>query len=252
MSSKLLALAACAAICVPTVSNAATAAATAKPKAGAAAPAKKAAPDPAEVMASMMKIMDRMFPAGPEPEPARLALARQATMQMFPTGTYAKAMNGFIDRTVEHVLSMSEADFASMVPPTPPKKGAAPAKPPSTEPLRVKLSRDDPNFDAKVAAGKAFVQTTMVKVGDVAEPRFREGMSRALARRFDARQLAEIQAFLATPTGAAYGREMVGLWFEPDVIRGTFEALPDLMKLMPDIAKSGAALDAQMKGGSAK
>jgi hypothetical protein len=138
-----------------------------------------------------------------------------------------------------------------MFPPPPKKKGAA-AKRPSTEPLRVSLSRDDASFDAKVAAGKAFVQTTLIKFGNVAEPRLREGMARALARRFDARQLGEIQAFLATPTGAAYGREMVGLWFEPDVMRGTVEALPEMMRLMPEVAESGAALEAQMQGADKK
>jgi hypothetical protein len=247
---KLLAVAACAAVFASTGTDAATTAAT-RPRTAAPAPVKKAAPDPAEVMAGMMKFMDLMFPAGPEPEPARLALARQATMTIFPTGTYAQAMNGFIDRTVERVLGMSEADFAGMFPPPPKKKGAA-AKRPSTEPLRVSLSRDDASFDAKVAAGKAFMQTTLVKFGNVAEPRLREGMARALARRFDARQLGEIQAFLATPTGAAYGREMVGLWFEPDVMRGTVEALPEMMRLMPEVAESGAALEAQMQGADKK
>lgn len=251
MSHKLLAIAACAAFLMPGAATATGTTAT-KPKAASPAPApSRPAPDPAAVMASMMKLMDRMFPAGPEPEPARLAMARQATLTMFPAGTYAKAMGGFMDQTVDHVLAMSEADFASLAPPSP-KQAAAAAKPPSTEPLRLALSRKDPNFDAKVAAGKAFVQTTLVKFGDVAEPHFREGMARALARRFDARQLAEIQAFLATPTGAAYGREMIGLWFEPDVVRGTIAALPELMKLMPDMAKGGAALEAQMNGAAPK
>jgi len=226
---------------------AATAPTRPKTTSGTAAAAKPAV-DPAAMMAATMKMMDRLFPTGPEPDPARLALARDATMTMFPRGTYAQAMNGFIDRTVEHALSMSEADFADFTPGA--KKVAG--KAPSTEPLRVVMSRKDPSFDAKVAAVKAFVQTTIVKMGDVAEPKFREGMARALARKFDARQLGEIRGFLATPTGAAYGRAMIGLWFEPDVMRGTFEAMPELMRMMPDIAKSGQALDAQMKASGAK
>ena len=252
VSCKLLAVAACAAVFASTGADAAASAAT-RPRAAAPAPApaKGRAADPAEVMGGMMKFMDLMFPAGPEPEAARLELARRATMTMFPTGTYAQALNGFIDRTVDRVLGMSEADLAGMFPSSPTKKGAT-ARPPGTEPLRVSLARKDASFDAKVAAGKAFVQTTLNKFGNVAEPRFREGMARALARRFDARQLGEIQAFLATPTGAAYGREMVGLWFEPDVMRGTVEALPEMMRLMPQVAKSGAALEAQMQGGDRK
>ena len=212
-----------------------------------AAPAKsKTAADPMAAMAGMLKIIDRMFPTGPEPDPARLAIARDATFRMFPKGAYAQAMNGFIERTVDQVLSMSEADMADLAPASR-KKVATAAKRPSTEPLRLVLTRKNPNFDAKLAAGKAFAQVMFVKFGDAAEPKFREGMARSLARKFDARQLGEIQAFLATPTGAAYGRQMTGLWFEPDVIRGTFQALPEMIRLMPEVAKSGAALQAQMK-----
>ena len=208
-------------------------------------------PDPMQAMAAMMTMFDKFFPAGPEPDPARLAEARQATMLMFPKGAYAEAMNGFANRTADRVLDMSEADFAALAP-VPKDKKANAAKVPSTEPLRLVLAKKDPMSDAKIAAVRAFVSTMLVKLGEVAEPKFREGMSRSLARKFDARQLAEIQGFLATPTGAAYGRQMVGLWFEPDVMRGTVEALPEMMRLMPEVAKSGAALEAQMQGGDKK
>lgn len=221
---------------------------TAKPSAAAKAPAKAKAPvDPMEAMVTMMKVFDKLFPAGPDPDPVNLALARQATMTMLPKGAFAQAMSGFINRTADRVLDMSEADFAAMFP-TDGKKGKAKkAKPPSTEPLRVTLARKEPNFDAKLAAMKAFAGSMFVKFGDVAEPKFREGMSRALARKFDARQLAEIQGFLSTPTGAAYGRELIGLWFEPDVMRGSFEMIPEMMKIAPSMAGDAAALDAQMK-----
>ena len=209
----------------------------------------KPAVDPMVAMATMMKLFDMLFPAGPAPDPARLALARQATTTMFPKGMFAQAMTGFANRTVDRVLDMSEADFAGMLPPSKDKKDAKgkPAKPPSTEPLRVMLAKKEPNFDAKLAAVRAFAGTMFVKFGDVAEPKFREGISRSLARKFDARQLGEIQAFLATPTGAAYGREMVGLWFEPDVMRSSFEMLPEMMNVMPGLTKDAAALDAKMK-----
>jgi len=208
----------------------------------------KPAVDPMEAMASMLKLVDKFFPAGPEPEPTRLALARQATVMMFPKGTIAQAMTGLVDRTVDRALDMSEADFAAIVPPAKDKNGKAKkAAAPSTEPLRVMLAKKEPNFDAKLAAIRAFAGTTFAKFGDVAEPKYREGMARALARKFDARQLSEIQTFLGTPTGTAYGREMVALWFEPDVIRGTFEMFPEMMKMAPDLTKDAAALDAQMK-----
>jgi len=223
----------------------------AKPPAEAAAPAKtKPDVDPMQAMAAMMQLFDKFFPAGPEPDPTRLAAARDATMTMFPKGTYGQAMSGLMNRTVDRVLDMSEADFADMLPPAKDKKDKKDKKagPPSKEPLRLMLAKKEPNFDAKLAAVRAFAGVMFVKLGDVAEPKFREGMARALARKFDDRQLAEIRTFLATPTGAAYGREMVGLWFEPDVMRGTFQLFPEVMKMMPDLMKDGAAFDAQMKG----
>lgn len=207
----------------------------------------KAKPDPMQALAGMMVMFDKIFPAGPEPEPARLAAAREMTMSIFPRGTYGQAMSKFVDSTAERVLDMSEADFAAMFPADKAAKGKKPAKAPSTEPLRLQMAKKDPNFDATVAAMKAFAGTMFIKIGDVAEPKLREGMARSLARKFDDRQLAEIRAFLATPTGAAYGREMVGLWFQPDVIRGSFQAFPEMMKLMPDLAKDGAALEGAMK-----
>ena len=219
-----------------------------------AEPAKdKADMDPMKAMVMMMNVFDKFFPAGPEPDPARLAVARQATMTMFPKGAYAQAINGFVNQTTDRVLNMSEADLAAMFPEEFNKKNKNDKKdkkksgPPSTEPLRVSLSKKDPNFDAKLAAIRAFAGVMFVKLGDVAEPKFRDGMARALARKFDDRQLGEIQAFLATPTGAAYGREMVGLWFQPEVMRGSLQLMPDLITMFPDLVKDGAAFDAQMK-----
>lgn len=242
MSRRLLA--ACAAFALLPLGTAAEAAV---PTTKVAETAPKAKPNPAEVMAKMLVLMDRFFPAGPEPEPARLALARNAAMSMFPKGTYASGINNFMEGMVDRVLNMSEADLAALDPsPTALKKGEKP-KVPSTLPLRAELSKKDPMFDAKVAAGKAFAKTMFTKLGDVAEPKFREGMARSLARKFDAKQLGEIQAFLATPTGAAYGQQMVGMWFDPAVMRGSIEALPEMMALVPDMAKEGEALEKMMK-----
>lgn len=244
MTSRFL-LAAAALALVPTTAQAAPT--RAEPKKVEETPAKPNV-DPMQAMAMMTKMFDRLFPAGPEPDPARLAAARSMTMTMFPKGAYGEAMTGFFDRMADHVLSMSEADLADIIPPTPPKKGEK-AKAPSTVPLRQMLAEKEPNFDAKLAAGKAFARTMFVKFGDVAEPMFREGMARAMARRFDAAQMAEINAFLATPTGSAYGRQMLGMWFEPDVMRGTFRAFPDMMKMMPELMKDAEAFDAAMKAG---
>lgn len=246
MSLRIL-LAAAAFVILPASAQAAPT----KPAPAPSALAKKALAkpeiDPAQAFAMMNKMFDKLFPAGPEPDPARLAAARELSFKSFPKGAYGEAMSGFVDGMAERVLSMSEADFAEMIPPTPPKKGEKAKAPPSQLPLRQALAAKDPMFDAKVAAGKAFARTMFVKFGDVMEPKFREGMARAMARRFDAAQIAEIDAFLATPTGAAFGRQMIGMWFEPDVMRGTFQAFPEMLKMMPGLMQDAAAVEQQMK-----
>lgn len=200
--------------------------------------------DPMAAMAMMGQLFDKLLPAGPEPDPARLAAARATAQTMFPTGTYAQAMTHFFDNMIDHGLAMSEADFAAMMPGI---KAGKESKPPSTVPLRQMLSAKDPNFDAKLAGGRAFMGQTLVKLGTIAEPKLREGMARALARKFDPAQLGQINAFLATPTGQAYGQQMVGMWFEPDVMRGAVAIFPEMMKMMPDMMKDGAAFDSRMK-----
>lgn len=231
---------------------AATAAPAEKPrqpvrKAPVTVPVEKAPPvDPMAMMAMMNQIFDKFFPAGPEPDPARMAAARVTVDTMFPSGAYGKAMTSFLDKMIDNGLNMSEADFAALAPAAKAKKGK-PAKPPSTIPFRQDLAAKDPNFDAKLAAVRAFMGTTMVKLGAAAEPKLRDGMARSLARKFDPVQIAEINAFLATPTGRAYGQEMVGLWFEPDVMRGAMATMPEMMRLLPDMMKDFSTLESQMK-----
>lgn len=203
--------------------------------------------DPMAAMAMMNKMMDKFFPAGPEPDPARLAAARGAVQTMFPNGAYATAMTGFVEKMIENGLNMSEADFADLAPPAKPKKGKK-AKPLSTISFRQELAGKDPQFDAKLAAGRAFLGQTMIKLGAAAEPALRDGMARSLARKFDVAQIGEINAFLATSTGQVYGREMVGLWFEPDVMRGAMATFPEMMRMLPGMMQDFTTLETQIKG----
>lgn len=204
--------------------------------------------DPMAAMAMMTKFMDKFFPAGPEPDPARMSAARGAIQTMFPNGAYARAMTGFVYKMIDNGLNMSEADFAELAPAAKPKKKTKKkAKPPSTIPFRQELAAKDANFDAKLAAVRAFVGQSMIKLGAAAEPALRDGMARSLARKFDVAQIGEINAFLATPTGQVYGREMIGLWFEPDVMRGAMATFPEMMRMLPDMMQDFAKFESQMK-----
>jgi hypothetical protein len=79
----------------------------------------------------------------------------------------------------------------------------------------------------------------------IIEPKLREGMARAMARRFNAVQLAELNRFFATETGRAFGQDWMLLWIDGDVFRGMFASLPELMRAMPQSAKRLEAIDRQ-------
>lgn len=186
--------------------------------------------DPQQVAAMMMKVMDKLMPAGPDPDPVRLAAARSTIDVMWQKGTLGSLYLGMLDGVVDRGLALHESDLAQMT------GKAADAK---ASPLTVRqtLTAKDPRFEQKLATIRQLVGKEINKVSDVIEPGFREGLVRSVARRFDAKQIADINVFLATPTGRAFGPQAMQLWFDPDVFRGMIAAFPQLIKMGPDMAK---------------
>jgi hypothetical protein len=70
------------------------------------------------------------------------------------------------------------------------------------------------------------------------EPAFQDGLTRAYAKRFDARQLGELNRFFATPTGAAYANESMMLFMDPEVIGKMQELMPAMLERMPKLIEA--------------
>ena len=178
--------------------------------------------DPAQLFA----IFDKLFPPQPDPAPERLALSKVAVQGLFPDGSYARMMDGMLSGIVERVLNMSEADFET--------KGKD-GKPPSTVTFRQDLAKDDPAFEERYKIIRRVLSEEMVKIGAIIEPKMRDGLARSMARRFDEKQLTDINAFLATDSGKAFGRQSLAVWFDGDVMRGMFASFPDLIPVLPGV-----------------
>ena len=131
-------------------------------------------------------------------------------------------MSGVVDR----VMGMSETDFG---------KKAEAGKPPTT--LRQKLIKDDPYFEERMRISQRVITEEMAKVAAIIEPRLREGLARSMARRFDEKQLADINAFLATDSGRAYGSQSMAMWVDADVMRSMMKSFPEIMTAMPRAMK---------------
>ena len=196
----------------------------------------KSAPD----FGAMLQVFDKMFPPQPDPDPARLALARSAAQPMWPDGAYGKVMTDFMGGMFNRVMQMKPSDFAG-VGPMPAKKEDSTA--PANVSIHDAAAAKDPFFDKRVAAIRVALGEELTKISAVIDPRVREGLARSMARRFDARQLTEINTFFATPSGRAFANQYLQLWVDPDALRSMMGSVPELMKLMPELMQKVKAAD---------
>lgn len=213
-------------------------------------PATSSATKAADQAASMsmfaemaVKALDRILPPQADPEPARLALARTTMDGFMPAGSYGRMMNVLTDNMMNDVygrlMGMTGTQLSNAI-----------GMPLSTGPdaaltLRQKASKGDPMFDARIKAYAAAFKDEMRMSMGIVEPKLREGMARAMARRFNAVQLTELNRFFATETGRAFGQDMMLLWIDGDVFRGMFATLPEMMRAMPQSAKRFEAIERQ-------
>ena len=200
-------------------------------------PADKSAKSPPNFDA-VFAFMDKLFPPQPDPDPARLALARTATEAMWPNGAYGKMMSDFIGGMYDRMMQLKTSDLAGLS--SKPHKSAAAGKDVS---LHEQVAAKDPYFDQRMAVMHDAVEAEMGKISAIIDPRMREGLARAMARRFEARQLGEINLFFASPTGKAFAGQYMQLWMDPDTMRSIFTSMPELMKLMPELMQKLKAAD---------
>lgn len=179
----------------------------------------------------MMAFFDKMFPPQPDPDPARLALARISVTPMWPDGAYGKTMTGFMGGMFDRFMELKKSDFATLGPKAEKAGASTGAKDLS---MHEQMAAKDPHFDQRMAAMRAVIEEELGKLSAIVDPRIREGLARSMARRFDAQQLTDINAFFATKSGNALASHFMQLWVDPDTLRSLVGAMPEMMKLMPD------------------
>jgi hypothetical protein len=194
----------------------------------AGATAKDAKPEEAFDPAQLVAIFDKMFPAQPDPDPARLALSTVTAQALLPDGTYTRMMDGMFGGIVDRIMELSEADLGA--------KGKD-GKPASKETLRQAAMKEDPYFEERMRIMERVITEEMAKIAKIVEPKLREGVARSMARRFDVKQLADINAFLATDSGKAFGNQSMAMWVDPDVLRSMMASFPEIMEAMPAAMK---------------
>lgn len=209
----------------------------------AAAPKKAGAKEPPKIVtvttansvksppdfAAMIGLVDKIFPPQPDPDPTRLALARTSAQAMWPDGAYGNALFGLFSGAFDRAMQLKLSDF-----------GAIAGEKAKDSPVAKAVSihdaalEKDPYFDQRAAAIRQALNEETAKVSAILDPKMREGLARAMARKLDPRQLGDLNAFFATPSGHAFAAQYMQLWVDPEVIRSMFSSMPEMMKLMPE------------------
>lgn len=178
-------------------------------------------------------------------DPARLAAAKITVDAVFPAGTYARMMNGTMNKMLDSMMDsvsriplrdlagiggLSEADLAKM----------------NSTSLQQIMDIYDPAYRQRMQITTHTMMDDMVKLMTSFEPQLREGLAKAYARRFDTAQLAQLNAFFATPTGKAYAADSSLMMMSPDVMDTMTQITPALMKQLPEIIKKTQAATASL------
>ncbi|MBO9712430.1 DUF2059 domain-containing protein [Sphingomonas sp.] len=174
--------------------------------------------------------------AAPVADPAKLAVARQIAVKVFPLGSYkrmfgdgfGKMMDGMADSfaempisTLSQIAGLSQDDV----------KDLGDAK------IGEAMSIYDPHWRDRMKLGTSSVFKLVAELMGEFEPRIQEALARAYAHNFTLDQLNELLAFFNTPTGALYADRSMLMFMDPEVMKESQALVPELMKKMPEIMK---------------
>ena len=180
-------------------------------------------------------MMGGLFQAEPltAEQEARLPHAEAIVGTMMPDGFYTEMMRGMMDEMMRPMMSaFATPEFVLNARLAVEEEAIASLG--EAEQLEV-MTMLDPAFDRRVDAIVAVLTGRMGGMFSAMEEPMREGLSRAYAVRFDDRQLADIAGFFRTPSGSAYARESMALFFDPQVMQASMQALPAMMSGFGDI-----------------
>ncbi len=167
----------------------------------------------------------------------RLAAARQTVAAVFPEGTYARlmerSMGAVMDSMMDTLGEIPLRDITAATGETPEQLEQL-----GEGTLQEMLAILDPAYEERMEVTMKVMADQMSDLMGQFEPAFQDGLARAYARRFDTAQLAELNAFFATPTGSAYASEPMLLFADPEVMGRMREVMPAMMKQMPRITKA--------------
>lgn len=177
---------------------------------------------------------------------ARLEAAAGTIDHLFPLGTYERMMRGTMDKVMDSMLSsigamtLDDLTGANAV-----KQDAVPEEG-APQTLADYSRAADPHFDERMRISSRVMMDEMVTLMTSMEPEIREALTKIYARKFTVDQLNEMNSFFATDTGAAFARDYMMVFVDPEMMESMMGLVPEMMRAMPDIMQKVEAATAHL------
>ena len=182
-----------------------------------------------QAMDQAMAQMGEMFPVVPltADEQQRLPAARAIVGRIMPEGTMGELMGSMFENIMGPMTQIATTD----------PKGAflavtgieATSQNMTDEQVIEALTLLDPAWRERREAEAEIMPQVMTRLMTDMEPAMRAAMSEMYAVYFDETELADIDAFFATPSGATYARESFRMSSDPRMIGTMMQQMPTMM-----------------------
>lgn len=167
-------------------------------------------------------------------DPAQLAKAEVTATAMMPAGSMEKMMGPLFDQMGKQMSSsMFDIPITTIARIGGLDRDAAAALGQAT--LSEVMAIIDPAFDQRMSAMMTALGREIGPLMAQFEPDMRTAMARAFALKYSAAELDDINAFLATPTGARFGAGFMALAADPEYLKAMEVMMPRMMQAMPAV-----------------
>jgi hypothetical protein len=175
-------------------------------------------------------------------DPARQKLAEQIADKLIAPGSYQKMMKDMADQMagsmIEQMMGMDAATIAKSV--------GESGKAVEGKSLGELASEVDPNFKERMDIMMKVMFDEMGKLMGAMEPGARTAMAKVYARKYDVRQLTDMNTFFATPSGSTFAADFFSTFTDKEMINAMMGEMPKLLDAMPMIMKKVEAATAHL------
>jgi hypothetical protein len=172
-------------------------------------------------------------PAAENIDPARLKLAEQVAGRLIPPGSYQKMMKEISDQMADGMIQQMMGMDAAIIA----KSAGADAKDVAGKSLGEIASSADPHFKERMDITMKVMFDEMGKLMSAMEPTARAALAKVYARKYDARQLGDMNAFFATPSGSVFAGDFFATFSDREMMSSMMSEMPKLLEAMPAIMK---------------